>query len=85
MAIYPEWVTADGGQAAPAGPAGTSADAGDPRADAAAHRPGRPGHQSLAWHDIDQGLIEGEPGRRVGQDVEDLLWRPSDRDLTSDG
>ena len=35
MAIYPEWVTADGGQAAPAGPAGTSADAGDPRADAA--------------------------------------------------
>ena len=32
MAIYPEWVTADGGQAAPAGPAGTSADAGDPQA-----------------------------------------------------
>ena len=35
MAIYPEWVTADGGQAAPAGPAGTSADAGDPQADVA--------------------------------------------------
>ena len=35
MAIYPEWVTADGGQAAPAGPAGTSADAGDPEAAAA--------------------------------------------------
>ena len=35
MAIYPEWVTADGGQAAPAGPAGTSADVGDPRADVA--------------------------------------------------
>ena len=32
MAIYPEWVTADGGQAAPAGPAGTGADAGDPQA-----------------------------------------------------
>jgi len=36
MAIYPEWVTADGGQAAPAGPAGTSAssdDPGDPQVD----------------------------------------------------
>src|SRR4029078_2701308 len=36
MAIYPEWVTSDGGQAAPTTPAGTNAsrdDPGDPQGD----------------------------------------------------